>query len=804
MTDNPHAKPGFIRRIPQIVVLVAIVVAAGAGLRHVPIGAGSSSANLTADWPVYGHDPGGSRYSPLQQINRDNVKHLEVAWVYRTGDWSDGSDGREKTAFQCTPLVVDGVLYVTTTYGRIIALDPTTGAEKWAFDSKVDRSVHRSEIANRGPATWVDPERPPGEPGHRRVYIATIDARLCAVDAADGKPIDDFGDHGQIDLSRDVELADQPVIGAEFGVTSPPAVLGDLVVVGSAVGDNRAVTSERGVVRAFDARTGQQRWSFDPIPRDASDPAFASWENDSALVTGAANVWAQISVDVDRNLVFAPTSSPSPDYYGGERLGDNRYANSVVALDGATGKVVWDYQLVHHDLWDYDIPAQPTLIDVQLGDRRVPAVAQATKMGFLFLLDRETGKPLFPVEEREVPKSDVAGERSSPTQPFPTSPGPLAPISLTPDDAWGLTPWDRATAREMLSRYRYEGIYTPPSLEGTIHYPCNAGGTNWGSVAFEPERGLVVLNMSHLPFVMQLIPREKFESDEFVREPDTEYGLQRGTPYVMSRRPLLSPLGLPVSAPPWGTLVAVEAATGKVKWEVPLGTTRDLAPVPIPLRLGVPNLGGPMVTGGGLVFIGAAMDNYVRAFDVETGDELWKRRLPAGGQATPMTYRLAEDQPQFLVIAAGGHGKLDTKIGDHLVAFTLRSPWTIAALWLIETLLAVALVLTARRYVIPPSSPEEAATSRRVRWRRRGGYFFRAVLLLAALGLVLPGLLTAQHWLTPFSAMILVAVLAGAALASLVSRSFGRLPVIGTLLALALVVTYWEIGELYWVGVLPW
>ena len=802
MSDQSPRGREYLRHAPHYFVLAAIVVAALAGLRDVPLGAGWLADDSTADWPAYGRDPGGSRFSPLAQIDRRNVKHLEVAWVYRTGDAWDGSGGRPKTSFQCTPLVVDGVLYVTTAYCRIVALDPLTGEEHWAFDPQLDRTVGRAEIGNRGVATWVDPQHAPGDPRYRRIFVGTLDARLIAVDAVDGKRIAEFGG-GEIDLSEAVALGDHQVRRRAYGVTSPPAVLGDVVVVGSAIGDNSAVTLERGVVRAFDVRTGEKRWEFDPIPRDPADPAYETWENDSALVTGAANVWAQMSVDVERNLVFLPTSSASPDYYGGERQGSNRYANSVVALDGSTGQVRWDYQLVHHDLWDYDIPAQPSLVTVRRDGREIPAVAQATKMGFLFLLDRETGEPLFPVEERPVPASDVPGETSWPTQPFPTAPGPLAPTELSADDGWGITPWDRTEARELIAKYRFEGIYTPPSQQGSVHYPCNAGGTNWGGVAFEPRRGLVVVNMTHVPFVMELIPRERFESEDFQRIPGTEYGPQRGTPYVMGRRPLLTSLGLPCSPPPWGTLVAVEVETGQVKWDVPLGTVRDLAPVPLPIRLGVPNLGGPMVTGGGLVFIGAAMDNYLRAFDIETGVELWKRRLPAGGQATPMTYRLADDQPQYVVIAAGGHGKLGTTIGDYLVAFKLRSPATIFGLWLLEAILAVAVVLAARRYVWPEQVTGEQPLSRFAKWRRRAGRFLAVILLLGALGLVLPGVLTLQQWLTPFSCLLLVSLLLFAALAKLAARKLAPAVALGALGAVACGIAYWEIGELFWVGVLP-
>jgi quinoprotein glucose dehydrogenase len=625
-----------------------------------------------ADWPQYGRDQAGTRYAPLGQINRDNVAYLERAWEYHTGDFSDGSHGRPATTFQATPILVDGVLYLATVYGRVIALDPETGAEIWKYDPGIDPTVKRGEFANRGVTYWHTADAGAGRACERRVFVATVDARLIALDAARGTPCADFGRAGQVDLSRGVDLGEYQANSYEYGVTSPPVVIGDRIVVGSAVGDNRAAMLERGIVRAFDARTGALDWVWDPIPREPADPAFKTWADDSALRTGAGNVWAQLSVDVARDLVFIPTSSPSPDYYGGERLGSNAYADSVVALRGSTGELVWHFQIVHHNLWDYDLPAQPSLITVRKDGRDLPAVAQATKMGFLFLLNRETGAPIVPVEERPVPPSDVPGEESWPTQPFPTIPQPLAPLSVSGADAWGLTPWDQGQCRELIERYRNEGIFTPVSLQGTIQYPGIIGGTNWGSVAFEPERGWVILNMTHLPSVTGLISREKLESGRSDVPHGAAISQMQGTPYGLFRiSGLLSPLGLPCTKPPWGTLLAVDTASGDVKWEVPLGTIQDLAPVPLPIKWGTPNQGGPIVTQGGLIFIGAAMDNFLRAFDLETGRELWKGRLPAGGQATPMSYRLSKNGRQFVVIAAGGHGRLGTDIGDSVVAFAL-------------------------------------------------------------------------------------------------------------------------------------
>jgi quinoprotein glucose dehydrogenase len=630
------------------------------------------SSGGTADWPQYGRDQEGTRYSPVDQVNRGNVAYLKKAWEYHTGDFSDGSGGRPETTFQATPILVEGVLYLATVYGRVIALNPETGAEIWNYNPGVDATVKRGEYANRGVTYWRTADGVQGRACERRIFVATVDARLIALDAARGTPCPEFGQSGQVDLSRGVDLGSHQADTREYGVTSPPVVIGDLVVLGSAIGDNRAATLERGMVRAFDTRTGALRWLWDPIPREPADPAFRTWAHNSARRTGAANVWAQLSVDAARDLVFDPASSPSPDYYGGERPGSNRYADSVVALRGSSGKLVWHYQIVHHNLWDYDLPAQPSLITVRKDGRDIPAVAQATKMGFLFLLNRETGEPIFPVEERPVPASDVPGEQSWPTQPFPTRPPPLAPTRLSSDDAWGLSPWDRGQCQKLIERYRNDGIFTPSSLAGTIQYPGVIGGANWGSVAFEPRRGWVILNMSRLPSVTGLIPRARLEAGRPDLPDDAAISAMRGTPYGLFRVPaLVSPLGLPCTKPPWGTLLAVDTASGEVRWEVPLGTVRDLAPVPLPIRWGTPNLGGPIVTGGGLVFIAAAMDNYLRAFDLETGKEVWKGRLPAGAQATPMSYRRGENRRQFVVIAAGGHGRMGTDIGDSVVAFAL-------------------------------------------------------------------------------------------------------------------------------------
>jgi quinoprotein glucose dehydrogenase len=624
-------------------------------------------AALPGEWPTYGNDPGGTRYSPLRQIDRVNVAGLRVAWTYRTGE-AGGAPAYAHVAFEATPLMIDGTLFLSTPYNRVVALDPETGAERWVYDPRVDRTRRLSIVTSRGVSTWLDAAAAGGGPCRRRIFVATVDARLIALDAAGGTPCADFGRDGEVDLTVGINVIDGPCC---YQVTSPPAVVNGLVVVGSSIADNRRADLERGVVRAYDARTGALRWSWDPIPTRESDPARSTWAGDSWRRTGAANVWSVMSVDEARGLVFLPTSSPSPDFYGGERLGANRYANSVVALRAATGEVVWDFQVVHHDLWDYDVPAQPTLVSVTRDGKTVPAVVVATKMGHLFVLHRETGAPLFPVEERPVPRSTVPGEEAWPTQPFPVRPRPLAPSRLTADDAWGVTPAEREACRSRLARLRSEGIFTPPSLEGTVVFPGFGGGVNWGGVTHDPIRGLVVVSTNRLPFVVRLVPRERFQAERAAgagRGPG-EYAVQAGTPYGMYREPLLSPQGLPCNPPPWGVLAAVDLASGETRWEVPLGTSPELAMWPEASGWGSLNFGGALATAGGLVFVGAARDTTLRAFDVDTGRVLWSAELPASAQATPMTYRTAGKQ--FVVIAAGGHSALRTKMGDYVVAFTL-------------------------------------------------------------------------------------------------------------------------------------
>lgn len=584
---------------------------------------------VDGEWTAYGRDALGSRFSPLADITRENVSRLEVAWTYHTGE-PPPSPGRRRS-LEVTPIVVNGVMYLSTPLGKVAAIDPVTGAEKWTFDAKVDPQAGFGDFTTRGVSAW-----------NGRIYFATTDARLIALDAATGALISTFGNTGTVDLRRGLRNA--PFEFAEYEVTSPPAVINGLLVVGSAVADNNRTDAATGEVRAYDARTGRLVWSWDPVPQDSLDPAYRSWIGPNAHRTGAANAWSVIAADPARDLVFVPTGAASVDYFGGERSGRNDYANSIVALRASTGKVVWHFQTVHHDLWDYDNASPPLLATV----KGQPAVIQTTKTGMMFVLNRETGKPIFPVEERAVPGSTVPGETAWPTQPFSSLP-PLSPHS-----------WDGETAnpqcRELTRGLRNEGIFTPPSSEGSLVMPSNIGGAHWGGLAFDPSRQIAVVPVNRLAAMVQLITATSANADS-LRSSRSRIGYEdtrmRGTPFIMRRKILFVPPGVACTPDPPGALVAIDLASGRKLWESPL----------------LPNLGGPIATAGGVVFIAATVDSHIRAFDIETGRELWKAELPGGGKATPMTYRGADGR-QYLVIAAGGDGET-WKPSDAIVAFAL-------------------------------------------------------------------------------------------------------------------------------------
>lgn len=610
-------------------------------------------------WSSWAGDLGGTRFSVLSEVNGSNVHRLRVAWKARVGDetWpaTEGSESR-RLRFEVTPVFLKGALFLSTPHGHVLALDPSDGSIKWRLDTGVDVARRYAEdLTSRGVAVWSRPT-PTGAPCDDRVFVATVAAELFAIDAKSGGPCTGFGDEGKVDLREGVALGAGGVNLADYSVTSPPTVVGDLVVVGSAVRTTGQGGAASGLVRAYDAVSGLLRWAFDPLPRSPSHAAARHWEGGTAGHTAGGNVWGGISADPKGEVLFLPTASAGPDSYGGLRRGRNDFANSVVALDVKTGAVLWSFQVVHHDLWDYDVAAQPVLGDFRRDGRNPAAVFVGSKSGSLFVLDRRTGEPLIPVEDVPVPGSDVPGEVTWPTQPFPVWPT-LQGRRLSPDSAFGVTKADREVCRNELNRLRNEGTFTPPSLGGSVVWPGFWGGINWDGLAWDPERRILMVTMKRLATVVEVYELYGPSS------PGTEH------PRFGSRRvPLVAPSGIPCTPPPWSLVIALRPDEREILWTAPLGTVPSLSELPGAGRWGSLSFGGPLVTGGGLVFIAASQDDRIRALDTETGRELWGADLPAGGQSAPMTYLHEGDQ--YVVIAAGGRGGIGSA-GDWVVAYRL-------------------------------------------------------------------------------------------------------------------------------------
>ncbi len=629
----------------------------------------ASSTIPDADWPAYGRNQEGQRYSPLKQINDKNVGQLKEAWSFQTGDVKRPSDPGEITN-EVTPIKIRDTLYLCTAHQQLFALDATTGKQKWKFDPRLDTNPSFQHVTCRGvsyheaTADNATPDVVSDCP--RRIILPVNDGRLFAINADNGKLCESFANKGILNLQTNMPVTTPGM----YEPTSPPIITDKVIVIAGAVTDNYSTREPSGVIRGFDVNSGKLLWAFDP---GAKDPNTIPGDEHHYTIN-SPNSWAPAAYDAKLDLVYLPMGVTTPDIWGGNRTPEQeRYASSIVALNATTGKLAWSYQTVHHDLWDMDMPSQPTLADITVKGETVPVIYAPAKTGNIFVLDRRDGKLVVPAPEKPVPQGAAKGDYVTPTQPF-------SDLSFRPKkdlsgaDMWGATLYDQMVCRIIFHKLRYEGIFTPPSEQGTLVFPGNLGMFEWGGISVDPNRQVAIANPMALPFVSKLMPRgpgNPMEPPKDAKGSGTETGIQPqyGVPYGVTLNPFLSPFGLPCKQPAWGYISAVDLKTNEVVWKKRIGTVRDSSPLPLPFKMGMPMLGGPISTAGNVLFIGATADNYLRAYNMSNGEKLWEARLPAGGQATPMTYEA--NGKQYVVISAGGHGSFGTKMGDYIVAYAL-------------------------------------------------------------------------------------------------------------------------------------
>ncbi|AZD17746.1 glucose/quinate/shikimate family membrane-bound PQQ-dependent dehydrogenase [Pseudomonas chlororaphis] len=683
--------------VSTAVLGVAVVLAGGAAINsqftnpgEISGELGRASADTTSaaptmpegDWQAYGRTEFGDRYSPLTQITPANIGKLQEAWRIRTGDMPTAKDPVEITN-QNTPLKVNGMLYACTAHSQVLALDPDTGKEIWRFDPKIqgpngddfrgwahmtcrgvsyyDEASFNKSDAISTPASLSAAGQAIAASCPRRLFLPTADARLIAINADTGKVCEDFGNKGAVDLKAGIG----PFTPGGYYSTSPTAITRNLVIIGGHVTDNESTNEPSGVIRAFDVHDGHLVWNWDAGNPDVTTPL----PEGQTYTRNSPNMWSLASVDEKLGLVYLPLGNQMPDQWGGNRTaGAEKFSAGTVALDIDTGKLRWNYQFTHHDLWDMDVGSQPTLVDMKTADGIKPALIQPTKQGSLYVLDRRDGTPIVPIQEVPAPGGAVEGDHSAPTQ--ARSDLNLLPPPLEEKGMWGATPFDQMLCRIQFKELRYEGQYTPPSIQGSLVYPGNVGVFNWGSVSIDPVRHLLFTSPNYMAFVSKLVPRAEVAAGS-KRESETS-GVQpnTGAPYAVIMHPFMSPFGVPCQAPAWGYVAGIDLTTNKVVWKHKNGTSRDSSPVPIGLPIGVPSMGGSMVTAGGVGFLSGTLDQYIRGYDVNNGKELWKSRLPAGGQATPMSYT-GKDGKQYVLVVVGGHGSLGTKMGDYIIAYKL-------------------------------------------------------------------------------------------------------------------------------------